>query len=622
MVILRTFGTLDLRRPDDSPIAGLLAQPKRMGLLVFLAAAEPSQANSRDTLLAMFWPETPTPRARRALNQALYELRQALGPELIVSRGDQGITLERTRLCCDAEAFRSAIEGGALVDAMALYRGEFLDGFFVSGVPEFERWQAQQRDLFRRNASAAAARLSDAALSEGRPEEAVQWARRQLEIARHDERALRNLMNLLMQSGNPAEAIEAYKAFASNLEGELEIEPSVESRRLLNEIHRARARNVFVPERSPRDPIQFATPSLEPRAIRSRGVSSWARGRLPLAAMSLCAAILFVTHLEVGQRNASAAAEGRAEYFTKLGRFYWDRRTEKSLMTSARFFRRAISEDAHYAPAFSGLADAYTLMSWYGGAESSVAGREAMSAASIAVRMDDRLAQSHTSLAAVRLWFANDWPGAEREYRRAIQLDSSYATAHEWFALGLAARGALPAARRELEIARQREPASPAIRTDLGTVLLWSGRYDDAINQLEIALSLDSSYARAATQLWRAHAAAGHLRSAFESLTRATRLQGGSSAQLVALDRAYTKAGWPGALRARLAMLLELPAGASDRPVQLAAVCGMLGRDEEAIAWLQRARRERSTYLRFVSLDPAFKHLHTDPRFREIVSTS
>jgi DNA-binding SARP family transcriptional activator/Tfp pilus assembly protein PilF len=621
MVILRTFGTLDLRRPDSAPIAELLAQPKRMGLLVFLASVEASQVNTRDTVLAVFWPELPTPRARRALNQALYELRQALGPGVIVSQGDQSIRVERTRLCCDAEAFRSAVEGGALVDAMALYRGEFLDGFFVSGVPEFERWQAQQRDLFRRNASAAAARLSDAALSEGRPEEAVQWAQRHLEIAQHDERALRHLMNLFVQSGNPAEAIEAYTAFASNLKCELEIEPSVESTRLLHEIRRARA-NISVPERSLRDPIPLATPSLEPRAIRSRGVSSWARGRLPLAAMALCAAVLLVTHLEVGQRTATAAAQGRAEYYTKLGRFYWDRRTEKSLVTAAMFFRRAISEDAHYAPAFSGLADAYTLMSWYGGAESSVAGREAMSAASIAVRMDDRLAQSHTSLAAVRLWFANDWPGAEREYRRAIQLDSSYATAHQWFALGLAARGALPAARRELEIARQREPASAAIRTDLGTVLLWSGRYEDAINQLEIALSLDSSYARAATQLWRAHAAAGHSQRAFESLTRATRLQGGSEAQLLALEHAFAKAGWPGVLRARLAMLLALPPGASDRPVQLAAVCGLLGRDEEAIAWLQRARRERSTYLRFVSLDPAFEHLHTDPRFREIVSAS
>jgi DNA-binding SARP family transcriptional activator/Tfp pilus assembly protein PilF len=600
----------------------LLAQPKRMGLLVFLASVEASQVNTRDTVLAMFWPELPAPRARRALNQALYELRQALGPGVIVSQGDQSIRVERTRLCCDAEAFRSAVEGGALVDAMALYRGEFLDGFFVSGVPEFERWQAQQRDLFRRNASAAAARLSDAALSEGRPEEAVQWAQRQLEIARHDERALRNLMNLLTQSGNPAEAIEAYTAFANNLAGELEIEPSVESNRLVREIRRARAPNVSATEQSPRDPIPFAAPSLASHAIRSRRVSSWARGRLPLAAMSLCAAALLVARVEVGQRSASAAAQGRAEYYTKLGRFYWDRRTEKSLVTAAMFFRRAIAEDGRYAPAFSGLADAYTLMSWYGGAESSVAGREAMSAASTAVRMDDRLAQSHTSLAAVRVWFGNDWPGAEREYRRAIQLDSSYATAHEWFALGLAARGALPAARRELEIARQREPASAAIRTDLGTVLVWSGRYDDAINQLEIALSLDSSYARAATQLWRAHAAAGHSRSAFESLTRATRLQGGSAGQLLALEQAFTKAGWPGALRARLAMLLELPPGASDRPVQLAAVCGLLGRDEEAIAWLQRARRERSTYLRFVSLDPAFRHLHADPRFREIVSAS
>jgi DNA-binding SARP family transcriptional activator/Tfp pilus assembly protein PilF len=621
MVILRTFGTLDLRRPDDSPIAGLLAQPKRMGLLVFLAAAEPSQANLRDTVLAMFWPELPAPRARRALNQALYELRRALGPNAIMSRGDQGITLERARLCCDAEAFRSAIEEGALVDAMALYHGEFLAGFFVSGVPEFERWQAQQRDYFRRSASAAAAQLSDLALSEGRPEEAAQWGRRHLEMARHDERALRRLMTLLTESGNPAEAIEAYEAFARDLAAELEIEPSVESRLVLNKIQ-SKPQIVSAPEPPPRDPMPFAKPTLESRTIESRRRSSWARGRWPLAVVSACAATLLVTRLELGERSASTAAETRAEYYTKLGRFYWDRRTEKSLVTAATFFRRAIAEDARYAPAFSGLADAYTLMSWYGGAELSVARREAMRAASTAVRMDDRLAQSHTSLAAARVWFANDWPGAEREYRRAIQLDSSYATAHEWFALGLAARGALPGARRELEIARQREPASPAIRTDLGTVLLWSGRYDEAISQLEIALALDSSYARAATQLWRAHAAAGHAKSAFESLIRATRLQGGSASQLLALERAYTNAGWPGVLRARLAILLDLPAGASDRPVQLAAVCGLLGRDEEAIAWLQRARREQSTYLRFVSLDPAFKHLHADPRFMEIVSAS
>src|ERR1700686_1456856 len=275
MVILRTFGTLDLRRPDDRPIAGLLAQPKRMGLLVFLAAAEPSQANSRDTVLAMFWPETPAPRARRALNQALYELRQALGPDVIVSRGDQRITLEGTRLCCDAKAFRSAIEEGALVDAMALYRGEFLDGFFVSGVPEFERWQAHQRDLFRRNASAAAARLSDLALSEGRPEEAVQWARRHLEIARHDERALRHLMNLLTESGNPAEGIGAYTAFAGNLAAELEIEPSVDARRLLHKI-RSTVLRISPPKRSPTDVLPLAGPRPDHLAIRSHGSSSWA----------------------------------------------------------------------------------------------------------------------------------------------------------------------------------------------------------------------------------------------------------------------------------------------------------------------------------------------------------
>lgn len=621
MFILRTFGTLDLRRPDSAPIVALLAQPKRMGLLVFLAAGAASQANARDTLLAMFWPELPAPRARRALNQALYELRKALDPHVIVSRGDQGISVEPTRLCCDAAAFRSAIEEGALVDAMALYRGEFLAGFFVTGVPEFERWQEQQRDFFRRSASAAAARLSDSALSEGKAEEALHWARWHLEIARHDECALRRLMSLLTQSGNPAGAIEVYTAFARNLAAELEIEPSAESRQLAHEIRHA-VLNTSATDRSLPDPVPFPAPALQSHATPPRGLSSWTSTSWPLMAMSVCAAVLLITHLSFDRKAANPTAEARAEYYTKLGRFYWDQRTEKSLVTAAMFFRRAIAEDSRYAPAFSGLADAYTLMSWYGGAESSVAGREAMSAASTAVRMDDRLAQSHASLAAARVWFANDWPGAEREYRRAIQLDSNYATAHEWFALGLAARGALPAARRELEIARQREPASPAIRTDLGIVLIWSGHYDDAINQLEIAMSLDSSYARAATQLWRAHAAAGHFQSASESLIRATRLQGGTPAQLLALEHAYTTAGWTGVLRARLAMLQELPAGASERPVQLAAVCGLLGRDEEAIAWLQRARRERSTYLRFVSLDPAFKHLHADPRFREIASTS
>jgi len=156
LIELRLFGSLELRASDARDVAGLVRHEKRTALLAYLAAALPRGPHRRDTLLALFWPESDTAHARAALSQALYVLRTALGEGAIVSRGDGATTLARDLVWCDVPAFESALDAGQAAEAVALYRGDLLQGFFVSDAPEFERWLERERARLRERAAAGA----------------------------------------------------------------------------------------------------------------------------------------------------------------------------------------------------------------------------------------------------------------------------------------------------------------------------------------------------------------------------------------------------------------------------------------------------------------------------------
>jgi DNA-binding SARP family transcriptional activator/tetratricopeptide (TPR) repeat protein len=227
MVQLRTFGRLELVGGEAAAQRVLAAQPKPLALLAYLALATPRGQHSRDSLLALFWPELGDDEARRALRQALHRIRYHVGDELLTSERDGQIGISGDGTWCDAIAFEQALDGGRESDALALYHGAFLDAVFVSDAsPEFEQWVDLTRTRLCERAAKAAAKLALAAQRAGdRPGE-IRWATQACLLAPDDEHAVRALMSALANHGDRAGALRTYKSFAERMEREYDAEPA------------------------------------------------------------------------------------------------------------------------------------------------------------------------------------------------------------------------------------------------------------------------------------------------------------------------------------------------------------------------------------------------------------
>src|SRR3989441_11596070 len=186
MIELRLLGRLSLTSADGRDVRALLGQPRRLALLASLAAATPRGPHRRDTLLALFWPELDQEHARAALRQSLHVLRSALGADAMVSRGDEEIGLDFERIWCDVAAFARAIDGGELGQALDLYRGNLLEGFFISDAPEFERWLESERARLAGAAARTARTPAQSCERRGDPSPPGPWARRAIELAPND----------------------------------------------------------------------------------------------------------------------------------------------------------------------------------------------------------------------------------------------------------------------------------------------------------------------------------------------------------------------------------------------------------------------------------------------------
>ena len=232
MIELRSLGTANLVCADARDFRAVLTQPKRLALLVYLVVAKPRGFHRRDTLLALLWPEQDRPHARASLRKALHGVRRALGKGVVAGRGVEDLALIENTLRCDAVAFEAAVEGGQFAEAVRLYQGDFLRGFYVTGAPEFEQWCEQERSRLRSLASEAGISLAHITLRDRRPREAVRLARWCADLEPYDEGALGNLMYVLCRMGNRAEALRAYDAFAERLVRDLRVRPSAETRRL------------------------------------------------------------------------------------------------------------------------------------------------------------------------------------------------------------------------------------------------------------------------------------------------------------------------------------------------------------------------------------------------------
>lgn len=226
VIQLRLLGPLELGTADGRALHSLLCQPKRLGLLAFLALSTRRGYCRRASLLALFWPELDSNHARRALNQAFYVLRQELGKEVLSLRGDDEVRANPEQLWCDAASFDALLESGQPAEALALYRGEFLSGFYVAGCPEFERWIEAERFRFSRRAVESATRLAQGEQHARNPVGAVHWLREASRLAPYEEPLQRQLLQALDDLGDRPGAIREFAAFKERLAKELELEPS------------------------------------------------------------------------------------------------------------------------------------------------------------------------------------------------------------------------------------------------------------------------------------------------------------------------------------------------------------------------------------------------------------
>ena len=241
---LHLLGTLDLCAGDGHSVRSVLAQPKRLALLVYLTLARPTGFHRRDALVAMLWPELDSQHARNSLSQALSYLRRSLGEDVFQTRGAEEVALTAGRLLCDAAELEAALEAGADLHAVNLYDGDLLPGFHLPDAPEFERWLEAERTRLRDRYAAVALRLSAEAEETGDLQRGLALAQRVLEMSPLEETALRRVLALLDAAGDRAGAESVYQAFRNRLSADLGVEPAPETQMLMV---RVRGRSLSLP---------------------------------------------------------------------------------------------------------------------------------------------------------------------------------------------------------------------------------------------------------------------------------------------------------------------------------------------------------------------------------------
>jgi DNA-binding SARP family transcriptional activator len=230
---IQVFGAVEIT--GSAAATRILSQPKLTSLLGYLCLARPAGLQRRDRIIGLFWPEQPAERARGSLRTALHAMREALGADVFVRRGDGEVGLDFTRVWCDAHAFLEAIEEGRLARALELYRGPALEGLYGDSTP-LDHWLEEEREHYRALAADAAWGLAEQYGSGSDLTMAGKWARRAARLARADERRIRRVMSLLEKSGDRTGAIAVYEDFVRYAARELNVEPSQETRDLAERI--------------------------------------------------------------------------------------------------------------------------------------------------------------------------------------------------------------------------------------------------------------------------------------------------------------------------------------------------------------------------------------------------
>src|ERR1700756_1281416 len=301
------------------------------------------------------------------------------------------------------------------------------------------------------------------------------------------------------------------------------------------------------------------------------------------------------------------------------GRYFWNKRTADGLKKAIDYFDQAIEKDPNYAQAYSGLADSYALLGdWeYGVLAPKEAFPRAQAAATKALELDNLLGEAHTSLAFSLDLFDWDWQSADREFRRAIELNPSYATAHHWYAWHLSEMGRNSEALAEMRKAENLDPLSLIISADVAEILLVAHSYDEAIQQSRKTIDMDPNFAVAHYELGQVFVQKHMYNEAIAELHKAIELSGGSTTCTSNLAFAYAVAGRRNEAVKIMKDLTNPSNHVFSNAPEIALIYVGLDEKDQAMTWLEKAYAEH--FNPSVLLRPAFDPLRSDPRFKDLV---
>jgi Flp pilus assembly protein TadD len=301
------------------------------------------------------------------------------------------------------------------------------------------------------------------------------------------------------------------------------------------------------------------------------------------------------------------------------GRYFWNKRTPESIEKAIGYFQQAVAQDPKFALAYSGLADCYNLAAYYSDSPATEAFPKAEQAAQRALSIDNTLAEAYNSLALARMDYKWDFAGAEVAYRRAIELDPEYATAHQWYAEFLIAMGREQEARSEIQRAQELDPLSLINSATTGEIDFFSRDYDRAAARLYATLDLDRQFWPARWFLGWTYEVQGRKREAVEVLNEAHRVSPDDAQIASELAYALAVSGDKERAEALVGELARNPSKQQACAYNMALVYSALGDRNRAFDWLDRAIEARSWMLIYTKVDPRMDGLRSDKRFNKVL---
>ena len=306
------------------------------------------------------------------------------------------------------------------------------------------------------------------------------------------------------------------------------------------------------------------------------------------------------------------------------GRYYWSKRTEDGAKKAIDYYSEAIKKDPNYALAYTGLADAYCSLG-FSFDVGSMPPRDAMprskEAALKALELDNTLSEAHTSLAMINLLYDWDWPSAEREFKRAIDLDPNNANAHHWYSHYLLPMGRIDESLTESNRALDKAPLDLILNVHLGWHYLYTRQYHLAAEQFKKALEMDPNYAVAHRYLGLTYEQTGKPTEALAELQQALALVKQNNDIEAEVGHALALGGKKAEAERVINRLLALSKDHFVSSYDVACIYAGLNDHDQAIEWLGKALQERSDFLVYLKVDPRFDSLHEDPRFKKIAQT-